>query len=611
MAELIFERTCNYWIDSGIVGLYDTLQKPVSRGNGGLGSWEETIKGHCKIRSCLSPNALKLEGEEKQIDQALSYALEWVRLTLYDVSTEDQINRMAGVYYNESEGIVFFPMSKPIPSAELVLESPRYTDKGDSKDLPESVLEQLREIKGGLRGKKEKYQTRKNSCFPFFIQDLKKLTFCDEGNNAKPKDYCVTCGSAVESYKENELKNKLLSKETKNFMPFVEGREANRCFHSSFNGSQKCWRCGFATFFSPLLLFYRRRGTDTYYILPFVPGNLKATHRLYRSLSGKRGLARVLGSEHTTINYESSFKTMPQGMPLLTLSFYYDLYSRLLPQNSKNLLQASEGLGLIDERGAVFQTSLFLKRDTVGGGGKSFILRETTIDRSAYFIKLFTYLKKQLDNVSNGKVKVLNGLRAFMNRSSDFQIIKGQKIKRSQLQRLSVLRASQTLTEGKPIYRFLLPILSSDLKKDTAQSYNAYQITSLFEKYDQWLFRKEDEIMANMVEQANNAGYHLSQNLRKLGGMDENEKQNLIKRYYYAIERAPSPVKFLEQARHAYHKAGEGIPREMVFHDENGKDDIKKFEVYRVYFLAGMLNGMLRTQASATVTSQEAQKKED
>ena len=605
MAELIFERTCNYWIDSGIVGLYDTLQKPVPRDNGGLGGWEETIKGHSKIKAELFPDVLRLEGEEKQIDQALSYALEWVRLTLYDVSTEDQINRMAGVYYTESEGIVCFPMSKPIPTAELVLESPRYTDKGDSKDLSGNVLEQLRKIKGGLRGRKERYQTRKNSCFPFFIQDLEKLTFCDEGGNTKPKDYCVTCGSSIGNYRNNQFK-KWLSGEAKNFMPFVEGREANRCFHSSFNGSQKCWRCGFATFFSPLLLFYRRRGrgVDTYYILPYVPGNLKATHLLYRSLSGKRGLARVLGSDHTSINYESAFKTMAQGMPLFTLSFYYDLYSRLLPQNAKKLLQASESLGLIDERGAVFQTSLFLKRDTTGGGGKSFILRETTIDRSAYFIKLFLHLKRNMDTGKRGG-NLFESLQVFFRRASETA---------PQLQRLSVLRAAYALTEGKHVYRYLLSILSAGLQGDN--SYEVYQISILFELYDQWLFRKEDKIMANMVEQANNDGYHLSQNLWKLGGTDEKEKdkkekQNLIKRYYYAIERAPSPVKFLEQARHAYHKAREEIPREMVFHDENGKDDIKKFEVYRVYFLAGMLNGMLKTQASATGTSQEAQKKED
>lgn len=675
MVELIFERTCNYWIDSGIVGLYDTLQKPVPRNNGGLGNWEKTIKGHCKIKACLSPDSLSLEGEEKQIDRALSYALEWIRLTLYDVSTEKQINNVEGVYYNEDEGIVYFPKCKPLPSASLILQSPRHTHKLRCKDkavlkknlsktvkdidglisdliknnyidkegiikkkffdlksvssmrladsfinrrdkiykvlhqsplvLSKKTEEKLGKIKGAI--KSEKYQTRRNSCFPLFIQNLEDLSFCDEGNNTESKGYCITCGFPIESYKKNELKKEWLSGESKNFTPFAEGRETNRCFHSSFNESQKCWRCGFATFFSPLLLFYRCRDIDTYYILPYVPGNLKATHRFYRSLSGKRGLARVLGSDHTTINYESAFKTMPSGMPLFTLSFYYDLYNRLLPQNAKNLLQVSKDLGLIDERGAVFQTALFLKRDT---GQKSFILRETTIDRSAYFIKLFTYLKKQLDNVSNGKLKLLNGLHAVMNRSSDFQTVKGQKIKRNQLQRLSVLRASQALTEGKPIYRFLLPILSSDLKKDTAQSYNAYQITSFFQKYDQWLFKKEDN-MANMVEQANKDGYYLSQSLRNLGGMDESEKQNLIKRYYYAIERAASPVKFLEQVRHAYHKAGKGVPKEMVFHKEDGKDVIKKFEVYRVYFLAGMLNGMLKTQASVTDTLQEAQKKED
>jgi len=568
MGELVFKRTCNYWIDSGIVGLYDTLQKPVPSNNGGLGNWEETIKGHSKIRSCLSPDALRLEGEEKQIDQALSYALEWVRLTLYDVSTEKQIANP------ERDGRIK-QMSTLAGKVVASGKQAKYTY------FRQEIIKNI---------------GKKNIFLPLKQRETKRLATC------------VFCGQEANTKHALSEANEVFIGQTLKSSPFVEGDSSNRCFHSNHKGSVKCWKCGFATFFSPLLLFYRRRGTDTYYILPYVPGNLRATHLLYRSLSGKRGLARVLGSDHTSINYESAFKTMPEGMPLFTLSFYYDLYSRLLPQNAKNLLQVSEGLGLIDERGAVFQTSLFLKRDTTGGGGKSFILRETTIDRSAYFIKLFTYLKKQLDNVSNGKLKLLDGLHAFMSRSSDFQTVKGQKIKRNQLQRLSVLRASQALTEGKPIYRFLLPILSSDLKKDTAQFYNASQITSLFEKYDQWLFRKEDKVMANMVEQANNAGYYLSQNLWGLGGMDENEKQNLIRRYYYAIERAPSPVKFLEQTRHAYHKAGEGIPREMVFHNEAGKDDIKKFEVYRVYFLAGMLNGMLRTQASATGTSQEAQK---
>lgn len=109
--------------------------------------------------------------------------------------------------------------------------------------------------------------------------------------------------------------------------------------------------------------------------------------------------------------------------------------------------------------------------------------------------------------------------------------------------------------------------------------------------------------MANVVENAKNAGFYLSREYWKRADWDDDEKKNLIKRYYYAIERAPSPVKFLEQARHAYHKVEKEMPKEMVFHhgDEEGdekdniRDDIRKFEVYRVYFLAGMLNGMLKS----------------
>lgn len=99
--------------------------------------------------------------------------------------------------------------------------------------------------------------------------------------------------------------------------------------------------------------------------------------------------------------------------------------------------------------------------------------------------------------------------------------------------------------------------------------------------------------MANIVEQAKNSGWYLSQDFWKRQDWDEEEKKNLIKRYYYSVERSPSPTKFLEQVRHAYNKVGKEIPKEMVFHKEDGGEDIKKFEVYRVYFLAGMLNGFL------------------
>ena len=99
--------------------------------------------------------------------------------------------------------------------------------------------------------------------------------------------------------------------------------------------------------------------------------------------------------------------------------------------------------------------------------------------------------------------------------------------------------------------------------------------------------------MANIVEQAKNAGWHLSQDFWKRQDWDYEEKKNLIKRYYYSVERSPSPTKFLDQVRHAYKKVEKETPKEMVFHREDGSEDIKTFEVYRVYFLAGMLNGFL------------------
>lgn len=547
--EIVFERTCNYWIDAGIVGFYDTLNKPVPISNE-IGGWLKTIKSNSGITTDLTPGQLRIKGEENQIDLALSYALERIRTTLYDVSTERQISSP------ERDGRV----------------------------------KQMSTLAG------EVVASGKQAEYTYFRQEIiksigiKNIFLPLKQKKTKTISTCIFCGQITNACLALKKAEEVFIGQTSKSSPFVEGDSSNRCFHSYHNGSKKCWQCGYVTFFAPLLLFYHKQlgSNDTYYVLPYIPGNLSATYQLYRSLSGKRGLARALGADLTERNYESSFNVMPRGIPAFTLAFYYDLFERLLPKTSAKLLQTSQSIGLIDDRGAIFQTALFLKRDS--GQQKSFIMRETTIDRSAYFIKMFTYLKKYLDDEGNGRL--LDGLRSLINRA---------KSNGSHIHRESVIRALQALTEGKHVYRFLLPILSSDLKEDTAQSYTSYQITTLFQKYDQWIFKREDKAMENLVERAKNSGWYLSQKFWGNTDWDEGEKKNLIKRYYYSIERAPSPVKFLEQVRHAYKKVEEEIPKEMVFHDANGGEVIKKFEVYRVYFLAGMLNGLLsKRQASAS-----------
>lgn len=560
--EIVFKRTCNYWIDAGIVGFYDTLNKPVPNSET-IGDWSKTIKNHSGVDTILTPDQLIIKSEERQIDIALSYAIEQIRTTLYDVSTEKQI------------------------------ASPEKDGR----------IKQMSTVAG------EVIASGKQAEYTYFRQEIiknigtKNIFLPLKQKKTKLQSKCVFCGQSTNANLALKKAEEVFIGQTSKSSPFVEGESSNRCFHSYHNGSKKCWQCGYLTFFTPLLLFYRRitidrDKKDTYYILPYIPGNLLATYNLYRSLSGKRGLARVLGSDHTTINYESSFKSVPGGIPAFTLSFYYDLCGRLLPKTTGNLLQASQDIGLIDNHGAIFQTALFLKRDS---GQKSFIMRETTIDRSAYFIKLFTYLKKHLDDENNGKLS--DGLHSLIRRA---------KGKGNQLQRLSVIRASQALTEGRHVYRFLLSILSSDLKEDTVQPYDVNQITKLFQKYDQWLFKKEDKFMANMVDQAKNAGWYLSQAFWGSACRDVEEKKNLIKRYYYSIERSPSPVRFLEQVRHAYKKVEKEIPKEMIFHKEDGSEDIKTFEVYRVYFLAGMLNGLLnKRQATTTPDQTQTNEEED
>lgn len=543
MAEIIFERTCNYLIDAGIVGFYDTLGKPVP-GSGGIGQWAKTIRTGASITVRLNEDALIVTGEdESALDKALGHAIEWIRCAIYDVSTEKQVAKP------ESDGRV---KRKSTTAGEIIATG--------------------KQAEGYTYFNKELIE--KAGMSDVFLP-LKKVS--SQGT-------CVFCGCELtEKLKLPEI-NKLFSGTTEKSSPFVEGVNSNLAFHSAHKPSQKCWRCGYAAFFAPLLVFYRRHGKDVYYALPHVPGNLKATYTLHRSLSGKRGLARVLGSDHSTINYESSFIKPPAGLSAFTLTFYHDLASRLLPKSGRNLLSVAQNAGLVDDRGVVFQSAFFLKR--ASGQQKTFILRESTIDRSAYFIKLFAYLQMEMD--SEGHHESENALKALLSRTAG---------DRSHLQRASGLGAAQAITEGRHIYRFLLPVLSSDLTEETARPYEAKQITTLFQIYDCWLFRKETTMSkddkANLVKDAKKAGWDLSQEFWRKPRLDEEEKRSLIKRYYFTIERAPSPVRFLEQSRHACQAANICVPKNMEFHDGNGKDDLHKFEVYRVYFLAGMLNGLL------------------
>lgn len=49
----------------------------------------------------------------------------------------------------------------------------------------------------------------------------------------------------------------------------------------------------------------------------------------------------------------------------------------------------------------------------------------------------------------------------------------------------------------------------------------------------------------------------------------------------------------------------------MIFHKEDDSEDIKTFEVYRVYFLAGMLNGLLNKRQAATTPDQTQTNEEE
>ncbi len=198
--ELIFERTCNYWIDAGIVGFYDTLNKPVLISDS-IGDWSQTIKKYSGIKATLYPDKLIIEGNEKQIDLALSYALEKVRTTLYDVSSEDQI-------------------ANPVE---------------DGRVKKQSTL--AGEVVASGKGK----QASGNTYFREEINEEigKKNIFLPLKPKKRPTSNCIFCGQLIDTgLFLGKKANDVFMGDTSKSSPFVEGESSNKCFHSSHKVSE-------------------------------------------------------------------------------------------------------------------------------------------------------------------------------------------------------------------------------------------------------------------------------------------------------------------------------------------------------------------------------------
>jgi hypothetical protein len=196
--------------------------------------------------------------ESGNLEKVLSEMYYEMGQEYYDTSTQKQLDKNEGFYYNEtSDKFIRFPKVKTIGLANLI---------HDAQPIPLGYTEKLVEIKKGnpklakrieefcktnkLKSGKKIWFNNRNTAIP----KLKKMKL------SQGKKTCIICGESFEA-----------TFESKSFSPFIGGSSADKNFVSFLKGTEKiCWKCLYLQRFSPAFAFFHNNfSTNTLHIFLF------------------------------------------------------------------------------------------------------------------------------------------------------------------------------------------------------------------------------------------------------------------------------------------------------------------------------------------------------
>ena len=259
--ELQFTKASHFWLDSGLLGLYRTLDSQAS---------EESV--------ALSKDegGFAIRGDQKDIVQALERAYDALIADYYDVSTQKQKDDLKGhnfFYDSEAHRFKTFPKKKSQGIASLIF------DKAVRPQYPEKQIRWANKTPGRLPSSHVELQVKLDK----FLADsgLKPGPpagmLVDGPNRVCPKvafpkklgasrGQCFLCGQAAERLEE--------AKET--VFPLITGKSGVLSFNSGVENPEKvCWKCAFLGKFVPVNGFFQRQGDHLFCFFPYSSDFLK------------------------------------------------------------------------------------------------------------------------------------------------------------------------------------------------------------------------------------------------------------------------------------------------------------------------------------------------
>lgn len=342
--ELTFPKLNHFWLDSGLLGLYELL-----RG------------GKARSLVTLEDSTMTLRGSEQEIEAALDGAYDTLVARYYNLSTQRQRDDVAShnFYYDSStDTFKDFPKRKARGIARLIYDkAPRpagtvvkweHTDKRDI-EVNGKILKRTR---GVLPSSHAHLQKRMDAFLD--MHGLNVTTnglLIDRPNEIRPKlpkrrlikreekcrGACYLCGDAAES----------LADINQTVFPFITGPSGGRSFNTLAGGPEKvCWQCAFIGKFVPVNGFYMT-GRDQ--ILAFFPystslSKMDEVHGLLKdSVYEDPNHTKNFTHFFSTGTYEEGFFQRPFE---ITFAFLHALYRKLPIWKEPDVIDYDEVFGI-------------------------------------------------------------------------------------------------------------------------------------------------------------------------------------------------------------------------------------------------------------------------
>jgi len=594
--EIIFRRTSNVFLNTGVVALYEYLL--------------EASKDFSDLTVEFTSDKLTVRGEKWP--EALEEVYYRMGKEVYDTANPKQVEEKLNAYYIEAEDrFERFPRMNTLGLTELLTNNAQgLTRLEDNK----SKIETLRKTRPELAKKFENYFASEGldlASNVYLNEPYTKITRLEKvlpEHLAAGENICYLTGEGFKKLTENTSTS-----------PFLAGLTN---FNSFLSGTDKriSWKAMFLSRFAPRYSLYRyASGLDTIFCYLFETNNLENLHTfLHKNRTIFMDKVQLMEAKYLTnfkfFNFDSKkgdeYRTAPRKdltEPHETrFMLIYTIYRNLM--FSKNMESASE-LDL-----DVFDTALdylhipislvSLKADKFSG-----TLRPNYFEQFNHFkftVRLMAYLEKKGVNLLSVLQSLLFQHRSERSSKNSFRL--SRQFRNSVLDK--VMKAQSVLPDFENLFFWCFLYLNSPDENDQTEARykNFKTLFDFLTFYEPILYKKmEKEALTSLQTRAINLGKSIGMSVLNFEDGDRKSNAKQARSYMVHLHKARTAEQFREAIIRFQKKYGIIVANQLLESEDMNDDQsfvfIKQFTVMAAL---NLLNGAFQSNSTNTSTTQPA-----